>query len=153
MTYAQFFILLGLTTALALAGIFGFHAWLDLDYAWVFSLVTLALFLLVSVVLFFFGKRTAGADNRHLFGNVFLAGTLLKMMLCGTLLFVYVLLGEPRNKLFVAPFFWQYFLFTGLEVYVLMKLARVVKPAVTVEGADAGGGVGDENLRPSSHNE
>ena len=153
MTYARFLLLLGLTTVLALAGIFGFHAWLDLDYAWPFSVVTLALFLLISLALFFFGKRTAGATNRHLFGNVFLAGTLLKMMLCGTLLFVYVLLGEPQNKLFVAPFFWQYFLFTGLEVYVLMKLARVVKPAGVVGGAGAGAGGGDENSTLSSGNQ
>ena len=126
MPNSRFFYLLGGVTLLAVAGLALCHWLLDIDYALPFSLLTLALFLGVSVAIFFLGRRSAGAKNRMLFGNVFLAATIAKMFLCGMLVVGYVLLGEPGSKLFILPFFWLYLVFTGFEVYFLMKLSAIV---------------------------
>ena len=126
MLTSRFLLLLGGVTLLALAGLFLSHWLLPIGYALPFSIVTLLLFLLLCTVIFFLGRRSAGATNRMLFSNVFLAATIAKMFLCGMLVVGYVILGEPESKLFIIPFFWLYLVYTGFEVYFLMKLSRIV---------------------------
>lgn len=123
MTRATFLRQLGLTTALAVLVGAACHWLLPIDYAWPFSLLTLVAFLLFTLVLYYFADRTAAATNKLLFGNVFLGGTLVKMMLCGVLVVGYALLGQPLNKLFVVPFFLLYFVYTAFEVVFLLRLA------------------------------
>ena len=133
MPTSRFLYWLGGVSLLALAGLALCHWLLPIDYALPFSVLTLVLFLLVSVGLFFVGRRSAGAKNRLLFGNVFLAATIAKMFLCGMLVVGYVILGEPASKLFIVPFFWLYLVYTGFEVYFLMKLSAIVAPATPLE--------------------
>ena len=137
MPTSRFLYLLGGVSLLALAGLALCHWLLPIDYALPFSVLTLLLFLGITVALFFVGRRSAGAKNRMLFGNVFLAATIAKMFLCGMLVVGYVILGEPTSKLFIVPFFWLYLVYTGFEVYFLMKLSAIVAPAPTqVESTD-----------------
>ena len=126
MLTSRFLSLLGIVTVLAVAGLTLSHWLLPIGYALPFSVLTLLLFLVVCTVLFFLGRRSAGAANRMLFSNVFLAATIAKMFLCGMLVVGYVILGEPESKLFIIPFFWLYLVYTGFEVYFLMKLSRIV---------------------------
>ncbi|PPK88661.1 hypothetical protein CLV84_1631 [Neolewinella xylanilytica] len=128
METSRFFVLLAGTTLLAVLGIGLCHWLMDINYAIPFTVVTLVLLLGVCVALFFLGRRSAGAENRMLFSNVFLAGTMAKMFLCGMLVVGYVIVAEPSSKLFILPFFWLYFVFTGFEVYFLMKLSAIVAP-------------------------
>ncbi|WP_116106655.1 hypothetical protein [Lewinella sp. IMCC34191] len=113
-------------TGLAVLGLALSHWLLPIGYALPFSIITLVLFLGICVALFFLGRRSAGAENRMLFSNVFLAATIAKMFLCGMLVVGYVILAEPTSKLFIVPFFWLYLVYTGFEVYFLMKLSAIV---------------------------
>ncbi len=126
MLTSRFLLLLAAVTVLAVAGVAACHALLPIGYALPFSIATLLLFLVVSVVIFFLGRRSAGATNKHLFSNVFMGATMVKMLLCGMLVAGYVILGEPASKLFIVPFFWLYLVYTGFEVYFLMKLSAIV---------------------------
>lgn len=123
---SRFFTLLTAATLLAAAGVGLAHFLLPLNYALPFSIATVVLFFVICVSVFFLGRRSAGAENRMLFSNVFLAATMIKMLLCGMLVVGYVILGKPESKLFILPFFWSYLVFTSFEVYFLMKLSAVV---------------------------
>jgi len=124
MTYKQFFTLLAAFTAAAIGGALASHIWLPIDYATPFTVVTIVIFIGFCVALFYLGKRTAGAENKFLFTNVFMGVTMLKMFLCGGMIGAYAYLAGPENKLFVVPFFLSYMTFTLLEIIFLMKLAR-----------------------------
>jgi hypothetical protein len=126
MTTSRFFFLLGLVTLVAVLGVVGCHLLLPLDYALPFSVATGVLFVLICTALFFLGRRSAGAENKMLFSNVFLGATLVKMLLCGVLVVGYAILGEPESKLFIVPFFWLYAVYTAFEVYFLMRLSATV---------------------------
>ncbi|CAH0999513.1 hypothetical protein LEM8419_00813 [Neolewinella maritima] len=126
MLTSRFFGLLAAVSGLAALGAACCHWVLAISYALPFTIATGLVFAFLCVVLFFLGRRSAGAENRMLFSNVFLGLTMVKMLLCGMLVVGYVLLGEPDNKLFIVPFFWLYLVYTGFEVYFLMKLSAVV---------------------------
>ena len=126
MLTSRFFGLLAAVSGLAALGAFVCHWLLAIDYAVPFTIATGLVFAFICVALFFLGRRSAGAENRMLFSNVFLGLTMVKMLLCGMLVVGYVLLGAPANKLFIVPFFWLYLAYTGFEVYFLMKLSAVV---------------------------
>ena len=126
MLTSRFLTLLTVVTLIAIVGVAICHWLLPIGYALPFSILTLVMFLFVSVVIFFLGRRSAGATNKQLFSNVFMASTMAKMFLCGMLVVSYVLLAEPTSKLFIVPFFWLYLVYTAFEVYFLMKLSAIV---------------------------
>ena len=128
MTYARFGALLALTTAVAGALVAAAHAWLDVGYALPFSVGTVVFFVLFCTVLFWLGKRTAGARNRMLFTNVFMGVTLVKMFFCGAIVVAYALLAAPQNRLFVVPFFTSYLVFSVFEVIFLIQLSGETHP-------------------------
>ena len=136
MPTARFFTLLAAVSGLAALGAFGCHYFLEIDYAVPFTIATGLVFAFLCVLLFFLGRRSAGAENRMLFSNVFLGLTMVKMLLCGMLVVGYVILAEPGNKLFIVPFFYLYLVYTAFEVYFLMKLSAVVSagPQVKSDG-------------------
>ena len=123
MSYARFALLLAVFAALAALAAATAHYFLDLAYALPLTIGMFGMLLLLSVVIFWLGKRTATAENKMLFGNVFLGVTMVKMFLCGGVIATYILLGEPPNKFFVVPFFTSYLLFTLLEIIVLVAVA------------------------------
>ncbi|MCP9236607.1 hypothetical protein [Lewinella sp. JB7] len=126
MQTSRFLVLLAAVTGLAVLGLAVCHFLLSIDYALAFSVGTLLLFVFICVGLFFVGRRSAGAKNKMLFSNVFMGATMVKMLLCGMLVVTYALLGQPPSKLFIVPFFWLYLVYTGFEVYFLMKISAVV---------------------------
>ncbi len=126
MLTSRFLTLLALVTLLAVSGVALAHWLMPIGYALPFSVATTVIFIVVCSAIFFLGRRSAGAENRMLFSNVFLAATISKMFICGMLVVGYVILGEPESKLFIVPFFWLYLVYTGFEVYFLMNLAAIV---------------------------
>jgi F0F1-type ATP synthase assembly protein I len=124
----RFLTLLALVTLVAAIGVAACHLLLNLDYALGFSIGTAVLFIAICTALFFLGRRSAGAENKMLFSNVFLGATLVKMLVCGMLVVGYAILGEPESKLFIVPFFWLYGVYTAFEVYFLMRLSATVSP-------------------------
>ncbi|MBC6993996.1 hypothetical protein QWY85_08360 [Neolewinella lacunae] len=123
MTYPRFYRLLALATLLVVGGATLAHATLPLTYALPLTVGTALLLLVLSLVIFWLGKRTVRAENKYLFGNVFMGVTILKLVLCGGLIVGYILLAEPVNKYFVVPFFFTYLVYTALEMFFLVKLA------------------------------
>ncbi|MEM9835522.1 MAG: hypothetical protein AAF828_03415 [Bacteroidota bacterium] len=124
MTDRQFWI--GLIVTSALAGLLtaGLHLFPRLSADWPLSIISVALFFLLSVLVFFLGRRTARSDNKFAFNNLVMGVTISKMFLSGGVIAAYALLAKPTDKIFVLPFFLIYLLFTAYEVYVLMKMAR-----------------------------
>lgn len=123
MTYARFFTLLGIFTTIAVVISVVCHALLPIDYAIPLTVGTIFLFCAFCAGLFWVGSRTAQAENKYLFTNVFMGVTMLKLFLCGGLITAYFFLSEPENKLFVVPFFLSYLVYTILEIVFLVKLA------------------------------
>lgn len=123
MTYPRFYRLLALATLLVAGGAALAHFSLPLAYALPLTVGTALLLLLLSPVIFWLGKRTVRAENKYLFGNMFMGVTALKLVLCGGLIVGYILLAKPENKFFVVPFFFTYLVYTALEMFFLIKLA------------------------------
>lgn len=127
MTYQQFFLGLLIAVVLAVGGVFGFYSTLDIQYAMPVIIGLGVMLALICVVMFWLGKRTAGAENKHLFGNVFIGMTGVKMLLCAGILFAYIIYGGPKDSLFILPVFFVYIVFTALEVVSLLKLSGEAK--------------------------
>lgn len=120
----QFWLGLAGTVGLSSVAAAALHLVPRLTPYWSFSLVTILLFMVLSIVAFYLGKRAAKSTNKHLFTSVIMGFTLLKMMLSGATVFLYHLLAEPADKIFVLPFFLFYLLFTSFEAFVMIKQAR-----------------------------
>lgn len=125
MTYPRFFSYLAVFTLVAIFAAAASHYLLAIDYALPLTVGTIFLFILFCVGLFWISSRTAGADNKFLFTNVFMVATMLKLFLCGGIIAAYAILAEPENKLFVVPFFLSYLIYTTLEIVFLVKLAGI----------------------------
>jgi len=123
MTYARFFKLLGIFTAIAVVFSVICHFLLPINYAIPLTVGTILLFCAFCVGLFWLGDRTARAENKFLFTNVFMGVTMLKLFICGGLIAAYFFLAAPENKFFVVPFFLTYLVYTALEIIFLIKLA------------------------------
>ena len=127
MANSRFFLWLFVTFAIAGGLAAAAHAYWDMDYAVPLTVATIGVLTALSIAIFLLGKRTADAENKFLFGNVFLGATMLKMFLCGGLIGTYVFLGRPPGRMFVIPFFTTYFTYTAFEIVFLVRLAGVGK--------------------------
>ncbi|MTB50185.1 hypothetical protein [Lewinella sp. W8] len=136
MTYPRFFQLFAAAALIAAGGALTCHALLPLDYAVPLTVGIFILLSLLSLGIFWVGKRTAAAKNKFLFGNAFLGITMVKLFLCGGVAAAYILLGAPENKLFIIPFFLIYLTFTLLEVVALVKIAAETPPPSTATGEE-----------------
>lgn len=124
MTNQAFFLQLGaviLVTALALWGLFQVPTLMPYQ---ILGWVSLGGFVFLSVVMFFIGRTSAQSDNKNTFTSTVLGFTVGKMMLAIMIIFAYLKLAEPTDKLFIIPFFAVYFVFTAFETYFMMKLGR-----------------------------
>ncbi len=123
MTSQRFYTLLAIFTAVAVAAAVAAHLLLSIGYALPLTIGTVLLFIAISVAMFYIGKRTARSENKYLFTNAFMGITMLKLFLCAGIILGYVFLGNPKDKLFIIPFFATYFIYTVLEVTFMIRLA------------------------------
>lgn len=124
MTNQAFFLQLGaviLITALSLWGLFQVPTLMPYQ---ILGWVSLGGFVFLSVIMFFIGRTSAESDNKNTFTSTVLGFTVGKMMLAIMIIFAYLKLAEPADKLFIIPFFAVYFIFTAFETYFMMKLGR-----------------------------
>lgn len=126
MTYRRFFLLLTGTTLLAALAAGVAHWLLDIGFAVPLTVIMIFQFLAVTVALFYLGKRTAGARNKTLFGNVFMGVTGLQLFIAGGVVMTFFALAKPPNKFFVVPFFTTYLLYSILQVVSMIALAGEV---------------------------
>ena len=115
--------LLGVTV-LAIGVTYGLHQIPTLREGGRLSAIAVGLFTLLSLLIFWRAKVAAASANRHSFTNVVMGVTMLKMFLSIVVIYAYVVLAEPANKLFVLPFFGIYIIYTVFEVYAMMQLSH-----------------------------
>lgn len=127
-TDKQFWLGLAATVGLSICLTGGLHLLERLSPYWGLSALTIGIFTLLSIVAFFAGKFASTSSNKHLFTNLIMGFTLVKMILSGMIVIGYQMLAEPEDKLFVLPFFLLYILFTAFEMFVMIKQARATAP-------------------------
>ncbi|TNE68857.1 MAG: hypothetical protein EP344_00935 [Bacteroidetes bacterium] len=90
----------------------------------IFSLVTVLLFTLVCMGLFFAGRSAAASSSKVAFTNLVSASVFGKMVLAVAVLFVYQQATAPSNQWFVGIFILVYVVYTVFEVWFMTRLAR-----------------------------
>lgn len=86
------------------------------------SWMSLALFVVISIAMFFSGRWGVENDNKNTFIGLMYLYMGGKMILSIMLITLYYYYFEPETKLFILPFFLVYFIYTIFESYFLMKL-------------------------------
>ncbi len=120
----SFFIQLSALSLVALAGLFLLLRLPQWQPHQGFALACLALFIAISVLMYFAGAKAAHSSNKNDFTTVALGFSGGKIFLSAIAILVYVELAKPENKLFVLPFFLIYTVYTIFEVYFMMRLGR-----------------------------
>ncbi|MCB0636275.1 MAG: hypothetical protein KDC54_06640 [Lewinella sp.] len=125
MTNQQFAWQLLIVTALTAAGIWGLLQVPQVQPYGTVGWISLGGFALLSVLLFWAGKRAAMSSNKNDFTSTVLGATMGKMFLAVIIIYAYIQLAEPTDKLFVLPFLGVYLVYTIFEVYFMMRLGRM----------------------------
>jgi hypothetical protein len=124
MTHPSFFAQLATVTALTAGALYALFLSPKLAPYHLMGWVSLGGFVLLSVLMYFVAGSAARSKNKNDFTNTVLGFTTGKMMLAAAIIFTYLLLAEPADKLFVIPFFVVYFIFTAFETYFMIKLGK-----------------------------
>ena len=85
---------------------------------------SLALFIPLSICMFFVGKRASTSANKSLFHSLIMPFTFIKMLSAVIVLLIYKKVFHPETKYFLLPFFLVYFVFTIFETYFMIKIAK-----------------------------
>ncbi len=89
-----------------------------------FSWMSLAFFVLVSIIAYFVGYRAVRHKNKAAFINASLGLTFIKMLLCVVFIAVYIQITHPPARLFILPFLGIYVVYTIFETYFMMKIGK-----------------------------
>jgi hypothetical protein len=125
MNLRSFLTLLAATTALVLLlnlvlrQFFGTFVQYSGVTAW-----SLALFIPLSIGMYFLGQLAANSENKFLFHNLIIVTIFAKMFLSVFVLLIYKKVFHPETKNFTLPFFLVYFFFTIFETYFMVKLGQ-----------------------------
>lgn len=122
MTPRKFLIQLSIISVLVLVVLMAFHTYAIFTPHQSLSWISWGFFILFSLVLFVLGTKGGSSSNKHLFGQIFLVATGLKMLASVTIILIYFLSEKPDNQYFVLPFFVIYLIYTSFEVYFMTKL-------------------------------
>jgi len=124
MSQQQFFIQLALVSIVTAVGLYFLNGMEKLQGHDALSWGSLALFIALSLAMFFIGRRAAQSDNKNDFTNTVLGFTVGKLLLALMVLFSYMQLAEPDTRFFILPFFCVYLIYTIFETYFMMQLGR-----------------------------
>lgn len=122
MTPAKFLIQLSIVSVLVLIVLMVLHTYAIFAPYQSLSWISWGFFILFSLVLFVLGTKGGNSSNPHLFGQIFLVATGIKMLISVTIILIYFLTTKPDNQYFVLPFFMIYLIYTSFEVYFMTKL-------------------------------
>lgn len=124
MTIQQFLLQLAIVSTITAAALWGLFQVPSLQPYQLLGWVSLGGFILLSFLMYLIGENAAKSSNKNHFTNVVLGFTGAKMLVALMIVFVYLKLAMPTDKLFIIPFFAVYFIFTGFETYLMMKLGK-----------------------------
>lgn len=125
MSRKQFFIQLSGVVGITAIILFLVHQFPVLYAYQNLSWVSLAFFIVLTILMFIFGYRAAQSSNKNHFTNTVMGFTMGKIFLSIIIILAYNQLVKPETKLFILPFFGIYLIFTIFETYFMMKLGKM----------------------------
>jgi len=125
MTTRKFYAQLSRVSLMLLVVLFLIHSFPPFANYWDVSIISMIFYILLSIVMFYFGKNTAGNANKNDFSRVAFASIFGKMMLTVVLVVIYFKIKQPANQNFLLPFFLIYLVYTVFETAFMMKLAKI----------------------------
>ena len=127
MSFLRFFIQLSLVSTTVALILLALHTIPKIALHQFVSWASLAMFILLSIIMYFTGKAAALSDNKNDFTLLIMGFIFGKLMLCGTILLGYSKIYQPSSNLFLIPFLVVYLFFTVYELYFLIKLGKLEK--------------------------
>jgi hypothetical protein len=126
MTHRQFFTNLAAVTGCTSVVLALLHQFLEpFRQHWGLSILTLAVFVLLSIGLYFAGLQAVRSKSKVAFNGIVSGSVFGKMLLAIGLLFAYQSAAQPTNQWFVAIFLLVYVVFTVFEVWFMSLVARM----------------------------
>jgi len=119
--FYKYFTIVSISTAVLLFALCQFPL---LQPYLIFSVISLALFMLLTLLMFVVGGITAKSSNKNLFTTVILGFTFGKIFLSLFVVLGYHQLAQPPSKIFLLPFFIVYLVFTIFETYLMMQIGQ-----------------------------
>jgi hypothetical protein len=124
-TAKAFYLQLAIVTLIAAATAFGINTFPQFADVQPIAWISLGIFVLLSVVMYYAGRKAAFSDNKHDFTNVSLGVTIGKIFIAILFILGYNQLMQPDSRFFIIPFFLMYLIYTIFETYIMMKLGRL----------------------------
>ncbi|MCP4440028.1 MAG: hypothetical protein GY810_13870 [Aureispira sp.] len=124
MTPHKFLIQLSIISGLVALVLMVFHTYAIFAPHQSLSWISWGFFILFSLGVFLVGTKGAKSSNQHLFGQIFLVATGLKMLVSVTIILIYFLKNKPEDQYFILPFFAIYLVYTSFEVFFMTKLGK-----------------------------
>ena len=124
MSAKNFFLLLAVVTLIAIISLAGIHQWQAVQGHELLGWAGLAAFLLITVLMFYSGRKAARSDNKNDFTSVVMGFTAGKMFIVLMAIVIYQRTVLPDTNFFILPFFGMYLIYTIFETYVMTKLGR-----------------------------
>lgn len=121
----SFFFWLTLLTLILVSGLWFLHSLKGFDYFFDFSMICLAFFIFLSLVMFFLGKWAAASSNKNLFTAIVIFFVFGKLVFSLIILLTYHKLVQPVNGKFLIPFFIIYLFYTVFETVFMMRLGKL----------------------------
>ena len=85
---------------------------------------SLVLFINITFLMFFLGKRAIISPNKMLFSNLSMGFIFFKMVMSLMIIVAFKKMTHPASNLFIVPFFIVYLTFTIFETYLMLKLTH-----------------------------
>ncbi|MBR9922998.1 MAG: hypothetical protein GYB31_19400 [Bacteroidetes bacterium] len=125
MPVRSFITQLSILTLITLVLLLGVHYFIpSLQKHQALSWSSLAVFVLITILMYWVGKQTATSKNRNMFSAVVLGSVFGKMAFSLLIVVIYTREVEPDSKYFILPFFVVYLIFTIFETYFLTRLGK-----------------------------
>lgn len=116
-----------ITTALFIAGRSALGRWnIDQQVLIIGNLILFA----VTLLSFFFYTRSMDSKNPYAITRLMYGSVLIRMVVCLIAVFIYAgIMGKGVNKGAIFGCLFLYFVYTGVEVAILMKMSKQQKNA------------------------
>ncbi|TXB63033.1 hypothetical protein [Phaeodactylibacter luteus] len=124
MNVRTFLIQLALVSAASAGLVFWMNSWPRFASHAVVGWASLGVFVLISLGMYYAGRKAAVSENKHDFTNVALGVTVGKLFFAIGFILGYNYLAQPDDRQFIIPFFSVYLIYTIFETYVMMKLGQ-----------------------------
>ncbi len=87
------------------------------------AIYSIAMFTVLSVLLYYFLRKSIFSPNKQLFLSITIANTLVKMVFSVGMLLIYKKINNPIDGDFVLPFLIIYLVFTIFETWFMIRMA------------------------------